>query len=139
MRWLINYVRKRFRISILEIHLIEYIFKWVLISFLATIISYCGVIIIYPGSAVKRFLQPRAFAGVVGVRVAGCIEPLEHRPSLTLAHLVVGVVNLQVLIETLEHAGQPREVVVPRTLLLKKYWMVWRTGLTLVWKQPLQY
>jgi hypothetical protein len=59
-------------------------------------------IIIYPGSDVKHFL--------------GGVEPLEHRPSLRLAHLAVGAVNLQVLVETLEHARQPREVVNPRAL-----------------------
>ena len=46
-RWLIDNVRKIFGFSILEYHLVKYIVGWILTAFLATIISYYGIIVIY--------------------------------------------------------------------------------------------
>ena len=44
---IISRVRKKFKLSNVDVHLLKYIFTWIVVSFLATIFSYYGVIFVY--------------------------------------------------------------------------------------------
>ena len=45
--WIINYISRVFNFTILESYLIRYIFGWIIVGFLTTIVSYYSVVVIY--------------------------------------------------------------------------------------------